>query len=263
MPGFAPSVFQPATLCFIRWGVAAAIVMMPHALQAQVPRDKPEAQGEQTEPERDAGAEPSRRDLPRQKPTAPEKAGRASDVSRSDALSACLAALSDLGARVRPLEARDDPGDCGMRDPVALSGIGGMRVSPAAELSCRTALAFASFAATKLFPLAEETLSSPVAAIRVAGAYECRGRNRQSGAQLSEHAFGRAIDVRGLVLEDGARWSVRPLEAGDDDAGARFQRALRAAACGPFTTVLGPGADAYHDDHLHFDTKPRRGPYCR
>jgi hypothetical protein len=44
---------------------------------------------------------------------------------------------------------------------------------------------------------------------------------------------------------------------------ARFQRAVRKAACGPFTTVLGPGSDAYHDDHMHFDTKPRRSPYCR
>jgi hypothetical protein len=28
---------------------------------------------------------------------------------------------------------------------------------------------------------------------------------------------------------------------------------VRAAACGWFTTVLGPGSDAEHTDHLHVD----------
>uniref|UniRef100_UPI003BAB16E6 extensin-like domain-containing protein n=1 Tax=Stappia sp. TaxID=1870903 RepID=UPI003BAB16E6 len=263
MPGHRPVAVNRSRAGLVRLGLVVAMIAVPQALNAQVPRDKPgEGVGAPEQGQADVSGA-GRKDLPRQKPETPQRSEPAPEVSRSDALSACLAALSDLGARVRPLEAREAPGDCGMTEPVALSAVGGMRISPEAELSCRTALAFATFAATKLFPMAEETLSSPVAAVRVAGAYECRGRNRQSGAQLSEHAFGRAIDVRGLVLENGARWDVRPLEAGDDDAGARFQRALRAAACGPFTTVLGPGADAYHDDHLHFDTKPRRSPYCR
>jgi len=30
--------------------------------------------------------------------------------------------------------------------------------------------------------------------------------------------------------------------------------AARTAACGWFTTVLGPGSDAAHTDHLHVDT---------
>ncbi len=29
--------------------------------------------------------------------------------------------------------------------------------------------------------------------------------------------------------------------------------ALRMTACGYFTTVLGPGADAAHEAHFHFD----------
>jgi hypothetical protein len=28
---------------------------------------------------------------------------------------------------------------------------------------------------------------------------------------------------------------------------------MRRAACGWFTTVLGPGADAAHAEHFHFD----------
>jgi hypothetical protein len=32
--------------------------------------------------------------------------------------------------------------------------------------------------------------------------------------------------------------------------------AFRTAACGWFTTVLGPGSDAAHADHLHLDIQP-------
>jgi hypothetical protein len=239
----------------LQGSLLAALMMMPQPLVAQVPLDKPAT--------REEVAEGARKDLPRQKPSMPRKPAGRPVASTADNLSACLKALGGIGARVRVLHDNEAPGRCGMTGPVVLSAIKGVQVTPEAELSCRTALAFATFAATRLFPLARETLSSPVATVRVAGAYECRGRNRQTGARLSEHAFGRAIDVRGLVLENGERWRVRPLAAGDDSAGARFQRALRSAACGPFSTVLGPGSDAHHDDHLHLDTKPRRAPYCR
>jgi hypothetical protein len=30
-------------------------------------------------------------------------------------------------------------------------------------------------------------------------------------------------------------------------------RTLRTTACGYFTTILGPGSNASHADHLHFD----------
>jgi hypothetical protein len=33
---------------------------------------------------------------------------------------------------------------------------------------------------------------------------------------------------------------------------------VRKAACGPFRTVLGPGADADHSLHFHFDLEPRK-----
>jgi hypothetical protein len=69
--------------------------------------------------------------------------------------------------------------------------------------------------------------------------------------------------MRGVTLADGGNFSVLPRADKDMTVDARFQRAVRKAACGPFTTVLGPGSDAYHDDHMHFDTKPRRSPYCR
>ena len=47
--------------------------------------------------------------------------------------------------------------------------------------------------------------------------------------------------------------------AATDDAKARdFLDRIRKAACSPFTTVLGPGSDADHATHFHFDLAKRR-----
>jgi len=180
----------------------------------------------------------------------------------SEAASGCIAALRKLDAAFQPLPAIEAPGACGIEDPVSLSRVGAMALVPPAVLSCDTALVAARFAAGVIDPLARSALGADVAEIRVAASYHCRGRNRVVGARLSEHSFGRAIDIRGLVLEDGREFAVAPRPTGNEAADA-LQKSLRTAACGPFTTVLGPGSDAHHDDHFHLDTKPRRAPWCR
>jgi len=89
------------------------------------------------------------------------------------------------------------------------------------------------------------------------------------GAQLSEHAFGNAIDVAGFKLADGREISVVRDWKRTDSPEAAFLREIHAGACQQFTTVLGPGADVFHYNHLHLDlamhgmtnTGPRR--YCR
>jgi hypothetical protein len=50
-----------------------------------------------------------------------------------------------------------------------------------------------------------------------------------------------------------------------DPKAAKFLGAIRKAACGPFKTVLGPGSDADHALHFHFDLAPRRngGTFCQ
>ena len=94
-----------------------------------------------------------------------------------------------------------------------------------------------------------------------AGAYICRGRNQQEGARLSEHAFANAIDITGVDF--ASRSAVAGGAAGRARHGrrARFQREIRTKACAYFRTVLGPGSDAYHDDHLHFDQRERTNDY--
>ena len=70
---------------------------------------------------------------------------------------------------------------------------------------------------------------------------------------MSEHAYGNAIDIS--AFEVNGDW----LEVGGHNgaAGNAFLAAVRKSACGPFTTVLGPGSDSYHATHFHLDLAVR------
>jgi hypothetical protein len=83
---------------------------------------------------------------------------------------------------------------------------------------------------------------------------ECRTRDHIVGAQLSAHAQGLVIDIAQLRLSN-----QRVIEVGGakDETDAGFETAARAGACGYFHTVLGPGADAFHETHWHFAMLPR------
>jgi hypothetical protein len=99
-------------------------------------------------------------------------------------------------------------------------------------------------------------LGSPLTAIRTGPGAECRPRNRVAGAKMSAHGLGLAIDLAGFELGNGTHVTVAPPGrpgAGTVPAWATTFAALRIAACGWFTTVLGPGSDPYHGDHLHLD----------
>ena len=50
---------------------------------------------------------------------------------------------------------------------------------------------------------------------------------------------------------------AEPAADAEASSAERFLRAVHAAACGPFTTVIGPDGDAYHRDHFHFDLQKR------
>ena len=98
-----------------------------------------------------------------------------------------------------------------------------------------------------------------VAQIDTMGSYSCRGMNGQAGAKISEHAFGNAIDVGGFRLADGRRITVvRDWTQGDDQAQA-FLRDVHAGACNTFTTVLGPGSNVFHYNHIHVDLAQHGG----
>jgi hypothetical protein len=149
-----------------------------------------------------------------------------------------------------------EEGGCGIEDPVRVRSVDGVGLSSPALMDCKTAEALLTWVQTGARP-ALAGRGGGLARLDVMGDYACRGRNNQPGQRLSEHGRGRAVDVGGLTLVDGSQISVLA------DWPGRGLREMHAAACGPFSTVLGPEANAFHRNHLHLDTARGRGPYCR
>jgi hypothetical protein len=213
-------------------------------LQAdEVPRPLP-----RPEPPRSDGAKPKAAEpRPAEPPATVPSVMPAAEQS-------CRARLQAMGAVLRDTPRLSDPTGCSVPFPVELSKLPeGVELQPPAVLNCETAERFATFVAQTLAPMAVAEFGVPLAAIRQDSGYVCRARS--TGAKLSEHAYGNAIDLGAFHLSDGMTVTVGSA-AGERQAG--FLLAVRLAACGPFTTVLGPGSDADHASHLHFDLAKRR-----
>lgn len=136
-------------------------------------------------------------------------------------------------------------------------------IKPAATTNCALTAALGRWLDGVAQPFALKLFNSPVIRINNVSSYVCRTRNHRPGARLSEHAHANALDVAGLVLEDGTTLSVKK-HWGEDSAKGRYLYILHRQACGIFKTVLGPTSDANHHDHFHFDMAARRyGAYCR
>ena len=81
-------------------------------------------------------------------------------------------------------------------------------------------------------------------------------KNRVVGAKMSEHGRANALDIRAIRLKSGQ--VVRPTDPGVSED---FRSAMRTSVCARFTTVLGPGSDGYHEDHIHVDLAERHSGY--
>jgi hypothetical protein len=142
----------------------------------------------------------------------------------------------------------------GPLNPSAPSGP--VAVKPAATLACPIVSALDQWLATTVQPAAQRWFGQRVVEIKQISAYSCRGMNGDANAHISEHAFGNALDIAAFTLADGRHvtvkdgWHGLPEEQG-------FLRDVEAGACQQFTTVLAPGSNAYHYDHIHVDLMRR------
>lgn len=153
---------------------------------------------------------------------------------------------------------------CGVRNAWRLRSVNGVKLSQPLVINCAVANTFAQWIEDSVQPAAESRFGERVTGLTVPAGYACRSRNSVRGAKLSEHAHGNAVDVSGFTLESGEHVSVEQgWFAGRKTR--KFLARVRADACGPFKTVLGPGSDRHHDDHLHLDLQRHRsgGSYCR
>ncbi|KVK70520.1 hypothetical protein L905_10965 [Agrobacterium sp. TS43] len=211
-------------------------------------------EGEQRKPDVDAAK-------PEEKPPEPV---RPEDPA---ALQACLGALKEIGAEFKQLEPiRDAEQGCGIEAPVELSVVlPGIKLEPSGTMRCETALALSRWTKEMMLPAAALALpEKKVTAIANASTYICRNRNSAENGKISEHAKGNAVDISTIAFDKGEPLVMKPRGEDGTPEGA-FQRTITAAACLFFRTVLSPGSDATHQDHLHLDVLERKGGYlyCR
>ena len=174
--------------------------------------------------------------------------------------SACRLALTDEIAIAPSIPDIHGAGGCGGEDLVRLEAIvlpdkRRVSVKPAAILRCPMASALVSWIRSDIAPLAERA-GTAVSDLDNFDSFECRGRNRVVGAKLSEHGRANALDVRAFKFADGSTVSLT-----DRTVPRGLRENVLHSACSRFATVLGPGSDGYHEDHIHLDLMERRNNY--
>jgi hypothetical protein len=211
-----------------------------------IPREKP-AQLQKSEPEVSPKPEP--------KPDAAE-AEEDDKPDPGEDFVMCRQELAALGAKFTVPEMPAAEGKCKVPNPVQISAI----ASPEGEvdfpggpiLNCIFAKRFTSWVSDIAGPVVEAQTGEALAAIATGPGYECRSRNGDATGKISEHAFGNAIDIASFKLASKESFSVaNVIKTGNVES--RWLMALRISACGYFTTVLGPGSNAAHAEHYHFD----------
>jgi hypothetical protein len=235
---------------FTAMGLTAGLMVVPlHAAPQRyvaVPRPRPVIHGARsvTPP---AAATPNR---DQKQPSETE------DTAQED--EACLSRLRDAGVRFEiptmPVAARTA---CTIQVPVRIKSITTraralteVRLPEGPVVSCEFAERLSTWLGHLVAPMITGVMSTDLRAVRTGPGYECRNRNGAAVGKLSAHALGKAIDISGFELSSGKLIPVKP---DGDETMRNVVDAVRTAACGWFTTVLGPGSDAAHTDHLHVD----------
>ncbi len=151
-------------------------------------------------------------------------------------------------APVQPPPPSLGPPDASMANAAATP----VAVQPAATLACPIVSALDQWITGAVQPAALRWFRQPVVEIKQISAYSCRGMNGNPNAHISEHAFGNALDVAEFDLADGHKVSVQYGWQGSPEEQG-FLHDVQSAACEEFTTVLAPGANVYHYNHIHVD----------
>jgi len=129
-------------------------------------------------------------------------------------------------------------------------------LTPSATLACPLVSALDRWVSEGVQPAAQRWFGAQVVEIKQISAYSCRSMVGAGTSHISEHAFGNAIDIAAFTFADGRRitvqegWHGAPEEQG-------FLHDVQLAACDNFTTVLAPGYNAAHYNHIHVDLMRR------
>jgi hypothetical protein len=222
--------------------------------RASVPLPKPRpAEAPAIEPEKPVAAQspPAAADKP---------AEAAAPGTPVPAPSACRLALTEEIAIAPSIPDIHGVGGCGGEDLVRLEAVvlpdkHKVALTPPATLRCSMASAIADWVRTDVTGLAAGLGTEPVVLDNF-DSYECRGFNRVAGAHLSEHGHANALDVRAIKLANGQSIGLT-----DRTVARELRETVLHSVCARFMTVLGPGSDWYHEDHIHLDLMERRNNY--
>ncbi|MGY4477561.1 hypothetical protein ACVILL_004975 [Bradyrhizobium sp. USDA 3364] len=230
---------------------------VPPAAEAP-PAKEPEPPAAKTQPPA-APAEAARPGETAKPTDKPAEAAKPAEPPKPQ-LSACRQALTEEIAIAPSIPDIHGAGGCGGEDLVRLEAIvlrdkRKVAVKPAAILRCKMAAAVADWIRTDIAPLALN-LGGGISNLDNVDSFECRGRNRVAGAQLSEHGRANALDVRAFGFANGKSISLT-----DRSVPRSLRETVLHSACARFSTVLGPGSDWYHEDHVHLDLIERRSNY--
>lgn len=243
-PGTAPLVATPwkaVILIGLMWAVSAS----PNYAQAPpLPPQRPS----------DLGAAPG---TAPSEPTA--QPGNGEQIPEPS-IDECVTRLGALGVNAQAATAPPDNNEaCVVATPVRLKhvtghyGLGSAIQFPNQPLiDCRLAEPLARWLGEVVAPIFAANFSSPLRAVRTGPGYVCRYRNREATGKISAHAMGLALDISAFELANGQTVSVG---SGNDPVSEAVLRTIRTAGCGWFTTILGPGSDAAHANHLHVDVQ--------
>jgi hypothetical protein len=143
---------------------------------------------------------------------------------------------------------------CGIDYPLKVSALGNGQtvVSPVATLGCPLTEALEAWLQETVQPAALKWVGSPVVEISQISNYACRKRNN-FGKGYSEHAFGNALDISGYKFANGRETTYAGHAKNGPEDIRGFYDEIFASACQRFTTLLGPGFNLLHYNHIHVD----------
>jgi hypothetical protein len=178
-----------------------------------------------------------------------------SSMSASD-YAACVSELASQKVVFEQLASAKEEG-CELSGAIKLASVstpfGDVSLSSKPTMLCSFGRTVSGWVREVAAPLTLGYTGQRLAQVETGSAFSCRSRYDKPGLIPSEHAKGDAIDIVSFVLADGRRIPVKQQDSNSSLSG-NLVHALRMTACGYFTTVLGPGADAAHAEHFHFDS---------
>ena len=195
--------------------------------------------------------------VPRERPTVLEDRSSAPKIESER--SPCQLRLSEI-AEFRSELPITGPGGCTATDVVNVTAVllpdrHRVDFSPVVTLQCSMAEVVSHWIRDDVAPTLD-SLGMSLRGIETLELFGCRSFNGISGAKLSEHGHANALDVRSLKLANGT-----VIELTNATVSKALREQLRQTACARFSTVLGNGADAYHENHVHIDLMQRSNNY--